>query len=355
MHGITNNHILESIDSWKADIFADYAGSDRKDGVISPDGKRYLIKYAETHTRKNTIDTSYVNNVLAEHLSSNILKIIGYPVHNTFLATRNEELVVGCENFTTDDTKLIEFGRFLRKHYDSDELGRVPDFHQMKNVFHTDPMLSPQETQLWQSYCERFVGDTLTGNFDRHMGNFGYLVSQHDTIKPSPIYDNGSTLFPALSEHGMREEILNDDKEILKRTLLFPKAALTVNGEKIRYYDMLSSNYDPEMTKAVRKMVPIIEKKMPEIMTFIKEQPYLSDTRKQFYQTILQARHDFLLQPAYECCVNRQYNKNAYERLESGISYTEKMFEREYQRLCENNKWQEKIQTMHNVTKEFGQ
>ena len=62
MHGITNNHILKSIDSWKADIFADYAGSDRKDGVISPDGKRYLIKYAETHTRKNTIDTSYLTS-----------------------------------------------------------------------------------------------------------------------------------------------------------------------------------------------------------------------------------------------------------------------------------------------------
>lgn len=346
MQGITNSNLLQKIDSWESDIFADYAGSDRKDGVISPDGKRYLIKYAETHTRKNDIDTSYVNNVLAEHLSSSILQIIGYPVHHTFLATRNGELVVCCENFTTDNTKLIEFGRFLRKHYDSGELGRVPDYKQVKEVFHTDPMLSPHENELWQSYCERFVADAFTGNFDRHMGNFGYLVSKNKKLEPSPVYDNGSTLFPALSEHGMRDEILCDNKEILKRTMLFPKAALTLNGQKVRYYDMLSANFDTEMSAAVRKIVPVIEKKMPEILSFLQEQPYLSDTRKQFYQTILQARFDFLLKPAYECCVTQSYNQKAYERLVSGINYTEEMFEREYAALCQNAEWQEKIQRL---------
>lgn len=330
MQGIMNVDTLQKIDSWESDIFADYAGSDRKDGVISPDGKKYLIKYAETHTRKNSMDTSYVNNVLAEHLSSSILRIIGYSVHNTFLATRNGELVVGCENFTTADDKLIEFGRFLRKHYDSGELGRVPDFQQIKEVFHQDVMLSPYENKLWQSYCERFIADAFTGNFDRHMGNFGYLVSRDKELVPSPIYDNGSTLFPALSETAMRNDILPDKKEILKRTMLFPKAALTVNGQKVRYYDMLSSNYDAEMTKAVCTIIPEIEKKMSEILSFVEEQPYLSDTRKQFYRTILQARFDYLLQPAYECCITGQYNQDAYVRLASGINYTEEMFEREY-------------------------
>lgn len=351
MQGIINDNALQKIDSWEADIFADYAGSDRKDGVISPTGKRYLIKYAETHTRKNDIDTSYVNNVLAEHLSSSILKIIGYPVHNTFLATRNGELVVGCENFTTDTVKLIEFGRFLRKHYDSGELGRVPDFKQIKNVLHNDPMLSPHEDELWQSYCERFVADAFTGNFDRHMGNFGYLVSREKKLEPAPVYDNGSTLFPALSEHGMCNEILNNNKEILKRTLLFPKAALTVNGQKVRYFDMLSSNYDLAMSIAVHKMIPVIKKKLPEIMSFIQAQPYLSDTRQQFYQTILQARFDFLLQPAYECSATRQYNQGAYERLASGINYTEEMFEREYHRLCKDADWQTKIQKISDMRK----
>lgn len=303
MQGIINSHLLQRVDSWELDIFADYAGSDRKDGLIGPGGKRFLIKYAETRTRKNSMDTSYVNNVLAEHLSSEILKIAGYTVHRTFLAVRNRELVVCCENFTDENRKLIKFGRFLRKHYDSGEIGRVPDLSQMKEVFHCDPMLAPHEDQLWKSYCERFVGDAFTGNFDRHMGNFGYLVSKDGTLIPSPIYDNGSTLFPALSEHSMKNEILSSKKELLKRTLLFPKAALTVKGEKVGYYDMLSSNYESEMSNAVRKIVPLIEERLPEIMAFIQEQSYLSDIRKEFYQTILSARFEFLLKPAYECCM----------------------------------------------------
>lgn len=333
MHGMINSHTLQNIDTWEPDIFADYSGSDRKDGVISPDGKRYLIKYAESHTRKNDTDTSYVNHVLAEHLSSRILKIIGYPVHNTFLATRNDELVVCCENFTAEQEKLIEFECFLRKHYDSGELGRVPDYEQIKYVLHHDIMLSPYESELWQSYCERFVGDAFTGNFDRHMGNFGYLVSKVKKLAPSPIYDNGSTLFPALSEHGMKNEILPSQKEILKRTLLFPKAALIVNGTKVRYYDFLSSNYDIDMTMAVRKIVPVIEEKLPEVLNFIQNQPYLSDIRKQFYQVMLTARFQYLLLPVYECCISGQYDKSAYGRLASGVGYTEKMFDCEYEAL----------------------
>ena len=85
---------LQNIDTWPSDRVAKYTGSDRKDGVISPDGHRYLIKYAQKHTGKDDMDTSDVNNVLSEYLSSHILGIIGYPVHHTFLATRNGELVV---------------------------------------------------------------------------------------------------------------------------------------------------------------------------------------------------------------------------------------------------------------------
>lgn len=82
-----------------------------------------------------------------------------------------------------------------------------------------DPVLCGYSEDLWTSYCERFIGDALVGNFDRHMGNWGYITdTKNQTIYPAPIYDNGSTLFPALSEKAMREEILPSKKELLKRT-----------------------------------------------------------------------------------------------------------------------------------------
>ena len=348
MKGIQNTSVLHNIDTWKSDIFANYAGSDRKDGVISPDGTRYMIKFAEDHTRKNNMDTSYVNNVLSEYLSSHIFSIIGYDVHDTFLATRNDELVVACKNFTSDHNHLIEFRTYLHKHYDSGKIGRVPDIRQIKYVLNNDPTLYPYKEQLWTSYCERFVGDAFVGNFDRHMGNFGYLITQDGTVSPSPVYDNGSTLFPGLSEHAMKTEILPHPKEIAKRALLFPKAALTVNGQKIRYYDMLASNYDPDMTKAVKKIVPTISKKMQEIYEFIDNQTFLSDTRRIFYKTILTARLNLILQPAEERCLTRDYATGSLTRLNNGKNYTEELFEREWENMQRDQEWTEKIKAYQN-------
>lgn len=125
-----------------------------------------------------------------------------------------------------------------------------------KNLLSTDPDLQMNPTS-WNDYCMRFVGDAFTGNFDRHIGNWGYLMSKTDPDEPpapAPIYDNGSALFPSLSSKAMKEEVLSDRKEIMKRTLLFPKAAMAIDENKITYLDMLSSNFDPEMTQAVQRI-----------------------------------------------------------------------------------------------------
>ncbi len=346
--GIAYPTPLQDIDTWKPDRVANYTGSDRKDGLISPDGHRYLIKYAAMHTGQNDMDTSYVNNVLSEYLSSHILQIIGYPVHNTFLATRNQQLVVACKNFVPDDMELIEFGRYMRKQYDSAEIGRVPKHRQIKEILSTDPDLQ-MNPNLWNNYCMCFVGDAFTGNFDRHMGNWGYLVSKTDPDEPpapAPIYDNGSTLFPSLSSKAMKEDVLSDKKEIIKRTLLFPKAAMTIEKNKIAYLDMLSSDFDPEMTQAVGNMVPKIREKMPAIRKFIDDQTFLSDTKKTFYKTMLQARLDFILEPAYDACCTGNYRQSAYDRLKNDENYEPENFERDYETLCMDEAWSDKIQKL---------
>lgn len=220
----------------------------------------------------------------------------------------------------------------MRKQYDSVEIGRVPKYSQIKQILSTDPDLKTNP-DLWDNYCMRFVGDALTGNFDRHMGNWGYLVSKtnpDEPPEPAPVYDNGSTLFPALSSEAMKNEVLTSAKEILRRTILFPKAAMSIQTNKISYFDMLSSNFDPTMTRAVLRMVPVIQRKMPDIFIFIDAQTFLSDTKKTFYKAILQARLNFLLKPAYESCSSGNYNKAGYKRLQTDRNYTEADFERDY-------------------------
>ncbi|MCD8074552.1 MAG: HipA domain-containing protein [Lachnospiraceae bacterium] len=331
MHGVSlesfDKFVLPSLDDWEEDIFADYSGSDRKEGLISPNGERYLVKYSEQHTRMNDLDTSYVNNVLSEYLSSHILAIVGFDTHETFLATRNQELLVACKNFTSDSEHLIEFGRYLRKYYDSDDVGRVPEYSQLEYVISKDTMLRQKKEKFLDTYWRRFIGDALIGNFDRHMGNWGYLVSRGGGIKASPIYDNGSTLFPALAAHGM-EQVLSDEKEIMKRVFLFPKAALAMNQVKLSYYDLLHSGYSERITEAVITVVPVILEKMPEVMAFIDAQDFLADIRKCFYKKILEARAEYLLKPAYEKCLSGDFDQEAFERLEQKEAYSEETFER---------------------------
>lgn len=327
---------LPCLDGWSADLITPYSGSDRKEGLIAPDGRRFLVKYAEGHTRVNGLDTSYVNNVLSEYMASHILAIIGFDVHKTFIGTRGQDLLVACENFTSGHQYLIEFGQYMRKHFDSGDIGRVPDIRQIEYILYQDPVLQKYADELWDSYWERFVGDALVGNFDRHMGNWGYITdTQANTIYASPVYDNGSTLFPALSEKAMAEDILPSEKEILKRVWLFPKAALTVKGKKASYLDLMSSGCVPALSKAVQKIVPVISDRFSAINEFIDNRDFLSDTRKRFYKTILRARMDHILKPAHRCCVSGEFDAAARERLESGTEYMERDFEAQY------NTWKE--------------
>lgn len=320
---------LPSFDSWKPDIRANYGGSDRKSGLIGPDGARYMVKYSEKQAPRGDLATSYVNNVVSEHISSRIFGILGYPVHETILGTLNGEVVVACKNFIPPGGELLEFETFMRRHYDSHDIGRLPDINQIYGILENDPVLSPQADVFKACYWERFVGDALVGNFDRHKGNFGYLIGEDDSVSASPVYDNGSTLYPNLSEQGMRE-VLASPKEIMKRIKLFPKAALEMRGKKVDYCDMMSSGIYNELTSAVIATVPRIRNSMPAVWEFIDECDFLSETRKEFYKVMLAERMAFILEPAYLCCIMRQFNLGARNRLESGADYSEIDFEKDW-------------------------
>ncbi len=335
MHGVTDSRLqdLPCIDEWRKDRHRTYEGADQKIGLIAPDGTGYLVKYTGEHNRENDMDTSYVNNVLSEYLSSHILGIVGFPVHDTQIAVRDGEIVVVCKNFLKPGQTLFEFNHYMKEYYNSSERGRVPDLEQIKYVMSHNEDLQDRYEEFIYSYWERFVGDALVGNFDRHMGNFGYVIDIDDSVSIAPIYDNGSTLLPALSEKAMREDILPNKKEILRCTLLFPKAALSVNGVKVGYLDMMTSGCEEMLSRAVRETVPGILERRQDIHDFLDDVSFLSGTRKEFYKTILDARMKYLLEPAYRRCCERRYDDGARLRIETGTEYKETDFEEYYSRI----------------------
>lgn len=319
--------MLPSFDGWSLDPCANYGGSDRKDGLLGSDGLRYMVKFSARQAPRNDLSTSYVNNVVSEYISSHIFTILGYPVHATELGMLNGEVVVACRNFVQPNMELIEFGTFLRKHYDSGNIGKNPNIRQVYEVLETDRILSPQADRFKSCFWERFVGDALVGNFDRHKGDFGYLVESDGSVAASPIYDNGSTLFPNLSESGMKI-VLNDPKEIMRRIKLCPKAALELHpGMSVDYYDMMTSGIYDDLTSAVVRTVPHIRDSMPVVMDFINGCDFLSDTRKDFYNVMLAERMHFILEPAYEKCATRHFDLVARKRVEQGAESGRNAFE----------------------------
>ena len=58
-----------------------------------------------------------------------------------------------------------------------------------------------------------FVVDALLGNFDRHNGNWGFLVdSKTQETSIAPIYDCGSCLLPQADEKIMKAVLAKEEE-----------------------------------------------------------------------------------------------------------------------------------------------
>ena len=303
---------------------ATFGGSDRKFGVVY-DGETYMLKFSEHHAKKHDVSTSYVNNAISEYISSHIAQSVGLPAHETVLGTYNEEIVVGCKDFrSSPSVSNVEFAEYVRAKYESSEVGRLVRLDQIYSTL-TDPANDiPPELQkaTIERYWDTFVIDAFVGNFDRHIGNWGYL-SENNKLRLAPIYDFGSTLFPQLSDVGA-QEYLGSEFEMLKRCLVFPSPALVITEKKVGkvgYYDMLASGYDLNCTEAVLRIAPKID--MKKVDAIIENTPFITDIRKKFYKAILQLRQETILTRAYVRCFYHDYDLDALSRLNNGKQFSE--------------------------------
>ncbi|WP_195267522.1 hypothetical protein [Eubacterium sp. 1001713B170207_170306_E7] len=138
-----------------------------------------------------------------------------------------------------------------------------------------------------------FIVDALIGNFDRHNGNWGFLINEKDTkAKIAPVYDCGSCLYPKLSDAKM-EKMLKDKEEIRKRVYDFPNSAIKENGKKINYFSIINNLKYKDCNEALSRMMDRID--MNEIKKFIDTVPNISNIRRRFYKTLLTLRYDLIL------------------------------------------------------------
>ena len=273
-----------------------YNGSDRKVTLMSQ-GKQYLVKFPDP-TRQKKNELSYVNNVFSEYIGSQIFAMSGIPAQKTELGTYQvsgvSKVVCVCEDFTDEDTVLIEFNNLAISNITSDR----PITTAISDIMKTLQESFPEEfyEEVKARFWDIFVIDALIGNTDRHNGNWGFLYHK-DTKKLSlaPVYDCGSALDSNVSDEVLKRT-LQDETEFKNRaTNVY--SCLRADGKRINYSQFFQNSTDRNFLDAVCRRVPLVS--MEKIGELIKSIDYISDVRKEFYCKFLSYRFEKILRPTY--------------------------------------------------------
>lgn len=270
-----------------------YGGSEVK-MTYYIDNQKYMVKFPDP-IRKKSKNISYINNHFSEYLGCQIFKLFCIETQDVELVecTINEKtkIAVACKDFLKEGEELIEFKTLSyslnpEKKYDSsiediyEMLSLIPNLYNKENIKH----------EFWH----RFVVDTLLGNTDRHLGNWGLIKSKQE-FRLSPVYDCGSCLNPLLTQEEM-EELLDNEKE-LKNISYNIKTAYKMNGKPVSYVNVYK-NMPKELKEQVLLVVPIIDMKL--IKDLIYNTGCLSEIQKKFYYKTVVYRKELLLDKAFK-------------------------------------------------------
>lgn len=290
-----------------------YNGANGKKIAVEYGGKQYMLKFPPSAERKPT-ELSYTNSCISEHIGSSIFNMLGIEAQETLLGTYlvngKVKIVCACEDFTSDGSILYDFCSIKNTIIDSEHNGSGTELADVLESIEKQEFVNSKA--LLEQFWNVFVIDALLGNFDRHNGNWGFLVNRYtNECRIAPVFDCGSCLLPQADKKVMINVLTNED-ELNARVYNFPTSAIKQNGKKINYYDFLSSRENADCNKALLRIVPRID--LNRISEFIDSIQYISDLQKKFYKKYITARLDKIIIPVYrEVLVNGISNADLNE------------------------------------------
>lgn len=276
-----------------------YSGANGKKIAIEYEGEQYMLKFPPSGKEKPT-ELSYTNSCYSEHIGSTIFNMLGLEAQKTLMGSftvgEKKKVVCACRDFTVGGKQLYDFCAIKNTVIDSEHGGTGTELEDVTDTIAQQTFVNPKV--LSAHFWDMFIVDALLGNFDRHNGNWGFLVdvnTQETSI--APIYDCGSCLLPQADEKIMKAVLTNED-ELNARIYQFPTSAVKQNGKKINYHDFITSCRYEECNKALLRIVPRID--MDAICAFIDSVGELSELQKSFYKKYLVSRYEKILMVAYE-------------------------------------------------------
>ena len=162
------------------------------------------------------------------------------------------------------------------------------------DIYEVMNRLNCDNEKMINKFWDMFVVDTLIGNVDRHLSNFGFIINNNN-VDYAPIYGCGSTLHPFLSDEKMKE-ILKSEADF-KNTVFSIYPVYKYDLKKITYNEFYLKNIE-DLNNALLRIYPRIN--MEKITSIIDETPYMSNIRKEFLKKSILFRKENILEKAYK-------------------------------------------------------
>lgn len=270
-----------------------YGGKNGGKICIIYNNEEYMLKFPAINT--GILEKGYSNSCISEYLTCKIIKTLGLNVQDTILGEYNiqdeKKTVVACKDFTNNTKILKQFAELKNSQIETSKNGYVTELSEIIETIQEQQIYDVKE--LTEFFWDMFIVDSFVGNFDRHNGNWGFLIDEaRQNVEIAPIYDCGSCLYPQLTDNKI-QEIIDNEEEINARIYTFPTSSIKENDVKINYFNYISSLKNEECNKALQRIVPLIN--LEEINKIVDNTEAISDIRKEFYKKILKERYNKIL------------------------------------------------------------
>ena len=170
--------------------FRAYGGANGNKINITYQGHSYMLKFPPKPSRNR--DMSYSNGCISEYVACHIFEMLGFRTQETLLGNYTDsrgktKLVVACRDFTEGGKRLIEFAHLKNTCIDSEQNGYGKELSSILEAIEEQSIYPSDE--LWQFFWDMFIADAFLGNFDRHNGNWGFLVDEEkQQAELAPVY-----------------------------------------------------------------------------------------------------------------------------------------------------------------------
>ena len=269
-----------------------YGGANGSKLSVVYNGNLYMLKLPMRASKNPNL--SYTNSCTSEYIGCHIFNMLGVKAQETILGTYEHHgivrNVVACKDFTSPGVVIMEFASVKNQIIDSASNGYGTELSDILDTIEKQNAVDPKV--LKEHFWNMFVIDALIGNWDRHNGNWGFLYNQEtDQMEIAPIYDCGSALFPQIDDE-LIKKVMSSKAEMNARVYDVPTSAILINGKRINYYKLITSNEFEDCTNAVKRIIPKVD--LDKINHLIDGVEQLSALQKEFLKKMLKLRKELL-------------------------------------------------------------